>query len=57
MTDEDIEATKAPLIEHLMELRERLIRAQFTTRQLDSAQATVARLHDAPQPRAGRRAR
>jgi sec-independent protein translocase protein TatC len=27
MTDEDIEATKAPLIEHLMELRERLIRA------------------------------
>ena len=27
MTDADIEATKAPLIEHLMELRERLIRA------------------------------
>jgi sec-independent protein translocase protein TatC len=27
MTDEDIEATKAPLIEHLMELRVRLIRA------------------------------
>jgi sec-independent protein translocase protein TatC len=27
MTDDDIEATKAPLIEHLMELRERLIRA------------------------------
>jgi len=27
MSDADIEATKAPLIEHLMELRERLIRA------------------------------
>ena len=27
MTDADIEATKAPLLEHLMELRERLIRA------------------------------
>ncbi len=27
MTDADIEATKAPLIEHLMELRERLIKA------------------------------
>jgi sec-independent protein translocase protein TatC len=27
MTDADIESTKAPLIEHLMELRERLIRA------------------------------
>jgi sec-independent protein translocase protein TatC len=27
MTDADIDATKAPLIEHLMELRERLIRA------------------------------
>src|SRR5512136_642927 len=27
MTDEDIDATKAPLIEHLMELRQRLIRA------------------------------
>jgi sec-independent protein translocase protein TatC len=27
MTDADIEATKAPLIEHLMELRERLLRA------------------------------
>ncbi|HTO80078.1 MAG TPA: twin-arginine translocase subunit TatC [Methylocystis sp.] len=27
MTEADIEATKAPLIEHLMELRERLIRA------------------------------
>jgi len=27
MTDDDIEATKAPLIEHLMELRERLIRS------------------------------
>ena len=27
MTHEDIEATKAPLIEHLIELRSRLIKA------------------------------
>ena len=27
MTHEDIEATKAPLIEHLIELRQRLLRA------------------------------
>ena len=27
MTDEDIDATKAPLMDHLIELRARLIRA------------------------------
>ena len=29
MTDADIEASRAPLIEHLIELRQRLIRALY----------------------------
>ena len=29
MTDADIEATKAPLMDHLIELRQRLIRALY----------------------------
>ena len=43
MTHEDIEATKAPLIEHLIELRSRLIKSAIACRIGDVGKALEAR--------------
>jgi sec-independent protein translocase protein TatC len=43
MTHEDIEATKAPLMEHLIELRARLIKALIASALLSPAASSSPR--------------